>query len=448
MGLVLGVAVAAGCVGKIGGDSPPTVYSEDHPVLPGPRFALTEFMSQETCAECHQREADEWSKSAHAHAMRDPVFQALVARAGEESPDTRAFCVSCHSNVGTAAQAIDADYTFASLPDVVMEGVTCESCHRVQSVRTRIGNAGQDLDPTAPMQGTVYAGNASAAHDTVKSDVLGASELCGSCHDVSVGGLQLEQPYEEWSAGPAREDGQVCIDCHMPGGYGETVPNYGLEPRPIRRHTFLGPGALMWLSDLPEDEVREVRHEVAQQLERSLDIAVVTPAAALGGSRTTLRVVLQNTVRGHRFPTGSAFFRELWLRLRVTDASGLTLFDSGDADIHGEPVASALWLSARLLDADGRPTLYPWRAASIESHALEPLERRAIDVPIDVPAGVVGPLQVEASLVFQSFPSALLGELGLPAALASRLDLGRATQQIAVPSSPPSATELSLPAEP
>lgn len=349
----LALAAAGGCVGKITGDEPSTLSREEVPVRPEPALQLSEFTSAQTCAGCHQRQADEWSKSAHAHAMHDPVFQALVTRAGAEAPDKRAFCVSCHSNVGTAAQAIDPDYTFATLPDLVMEGVTCESCHRVQSVRAIVGNAGHELDPSGPMQGSVYAGNTSPQHDTETSKVLGGAELCGSCHDVRAGDLALERPYEEWASGPARDDGQVCIDCHMPGGYGESVPNYGLAPRPIRRHTFLGPGALMWLSELSEPEAREVRHEVEEQLARSLRLELVVPAAALGASRTTLRVLLENTVRGHRFPTGSAFFRELWVRLRVSDAVGLVVFDSGDADIRGEAEPSGLWLSARLLDSSG-----------------------------------------------------------------------------------------------
>lgn len=448
LGTVLGVAVTSACVGKISEEERPALQLAAQPVLPAPRVELSEFMSQQTCAECHAREADEWSRSAHAHAMRDPVFQALVTKAGAEAPDKRAFCVSCHSNVGTVSGAIDPDYSFATLPSIVLEGVTCESCHRVQSVRPPVGNAGHQLDPREPMQGSVYAGNLSPAHDTVKSDVIGAAELCGSCHDVRAGELPLEQPYAEWSSAPARADGQVCIDCHMPGSYGESAPNYGLEPRPIRRHTFVGPGALMWLSELSPDEAREVQHEVEEQLSRSLAVELVVPAAAMAESSSTLRVVLENTVRGHRFPTGSSFFRQLWLRVRVTDASGRVVFDSGDADIQGERAASELWLSARLLDADGAPTLYPWRAAEIENHALEPLERRALDLDFDVPAGSVGPLQVEASLVFQSFPSGLLAELGLPAELASRLELGRASAQIAVPLSSPNATELTLPLEP
>jgi hypothetical protein len=201
----------------------------------------------------------------------------------------------------------------------------------------------------------------------------------------------------------------------------------------------------MWLSALSESEAREVRHEVEEQLARSLRIELSVPAAALAESRTTVRVLLENTVRGHRFPTGSAFFRELWVRLRVSDATGLVVFDSGDAMIRGEAEPSELWLSARLLDASGQPTLYPWRAADIENHSLAPLERRAIDVPLDVPAGVVGPLRVDASLVFQSFPSELLAELGLPDELASRMDLSSASALVAVPEPPPSVPDFTRP---
>ena len=103
-------------------------------------------------------------------------------------------------------------------------------------------------------------------------------------------------------------------------------------------------------------------------------------------------------------------------------------------------MADAALVEARLPLIDGDKAL-----AQVTHEVCAPLERRAIDVSLEVPAGVVGPLRVEASLVFQSFPSELLAELGLPEELASRLELSSASALVAVPEAPPTVPELCVP---
>jgi len=359
--------------------------------------------------------------------MTDPVFQALVARAGKETDQTEHFCVSCHSNIGTVAGRGGVGSAFDSFDPIVLEGVTCESCHRVTGV-FRKSNAGHVLDPESPMQGTVRAGNRSPYHETEKSAVLGTPELCASCHDVSSqSGLQLEQPYVEWSDSQARTNGLVCIDCHMPRTLGRSAEGFGLPERPVRQHAFLGIGALAAATASHASEADAIGREVRELLGRSVAVSIESDVFSARG-RARLYVVVHNRVEGHRFPTGSAFFRQLWLRVRVRDAQGTLLFDSqARARNNASTPTPSLLLSARLFDDAGQVTQLPWHAARVENNSLQAGEERLIPIAFELDASNEGPLWVEASLELRSFPEDLLEELGLARELATVFEVSAVT---------------------
>ncbi|MEY2930441.1 MAG: hypothetical protein RL033_1190 [Pseudomonadota bacterium] len=354
--------------------------------------------------------------------MTDPVFRALVTLAETEGSSRGRFCISCHSNVGTTAKAVPQPIVFDDMNSIVLEGVTCESCHRVGEV-VRPANAAHILDPRAPMQGTARAGEASPYHETARSPVLGTSELCGSCHDVQLEtGVDLESPYAEWKQSPARSDGLVCIDCHMPRTIGIAAEGFDLPERPVRRHTFLGMGALSAATSSGKPGLEALEAEVRLLLAQSVSVRVESDVfASPAGARVYLMV--QNHVAGHRIPTGSAFFRQLWLRVWIGDAKGTTYFDSRLSG-EGDPrIRDRFLFSARLFDEVAEPTLFPWRAASLQSTALQPGEERLVTVPFPLDSAVRGPLIIEASLEMRAFPPELIAQLGLDARLAEPLSI-------------------------
>lgn len=392
------------------------------------KLALGDFTSESTCSGCHPHQAEQWQHSAHAHSMTDPVFQALLSRAERDPEPTRDFCVSCHSNIGTAIGEVPERAPFERMDPIVLEGVTCESCHRVTDVY-RSANAGHTLSPREPMQGTVHAGNESPYHDTVRSDVLGTPELCASCHDVqSPQGVALEQPYREWSDSKARSEGLVCVDCHMPRSLGRAAEGFDLPERPVRRHTFLGLGALSAALADGSNEAEGIRGDLQILLEQSVSLSIDRDVFA-AGRQARLYVRVQSHVEGHRFPTGSNFFRQLWLHVRVRDASGRLLYDNRQAPAPSTASISPFLLSARLLDQNGAVTQLPWRAAQLENRALGLGETRLIPVPFALAPTATGPLSIEAWLELRSFPEELLEELQLPAQLATPFELARTTVQ-------------------
>jgi len=125
----------------------------------GPHTELTD----EDCRDCHLDVADDWSRSPHAHAYDDPIFQQQWIGLG--SPDT---CLACHTT-----------NFIASSGEYDAEGVSCQACHG-----TATANHPPEIVPT-------------------KAD----TDYCGSCHTTTL---------SEWRKTSHAVAGVGCMDCHNP----------------------------------------------------------------------------------------------------------------------------------------------------------------------------------------------------------------------------------------
>jgi hypothetical protein len=209
----------------------------------------------------------------------------------------------------------------------------------------------------------------------------------------------------------------------MPRTLGRAAEGFGLPERPVRQHSFLGLGALTAATGSHATEADATAGEVREVLEKSVAVSIDSDVFSARG-RARVYVVVHNRVEGHRFPTGSAFFRQLWLRVRIRDAQGAVLYDTQAQPNGPEPMASLL-ISARLLDAAGKVTQFPWQAARLDNNSLQSGEDRLIAIRFDLAESRKDPVSVEASLELRSFPEALLEELGLAPELAPVFEVSR-----------------------
>ena len=237
------------------------------------------YPSAESCRECHPKHYEEWRASGHAYAAVSPMFTRFEQAMTELTQGTvGAFCMRCHSPVGTqlklprAASMLDA-------PPVVREGVTCIACHRVREHYWR-SNGDRRIEP-GDIHQPVYGGHGGAGVAAAVADAerlklklhpeqsgpgqkmhragfffepLTNSDICVSCHQVAVHpGIWLEVVHAQYRSGPAAKKGISCQDCHMgavpgkPEGYefahaAELSGKPFGQPRKHANHSFWGPG--------------------------------------------------------------------------------------------------------------------------------------------------------------------------------------------------------------
>jgi hypothetical protein len=266
-------------------------------------------------------------------------------------------------------------------------------------------------------------GGAHRALTAADREYLGSSELCGTCHDVRLFGTdvlgrakgehfkRLRNGYTEWlayrDARAARGlSAPTCQDCHLssfPGVCVATVrgalaplagsPLEAASCPPGTHFERREPGELPWsLVAVSSTEPRpshphylsavemplSLRFDPALASDRALDSAGIPlgmrarrdlllarslklelgPLARVG-NELEVPVSVENVGAGHKVPGGFSQERELWVHLRVTDASGRLLYEVGRVDRPDQDLLDKRFLRVRtddsVLDAAGRP---------------------------------------------------------------------------------------------
>jgi hypothetical protein len=182
-----------------------------------------DFMGPDFCGNCHINDYNEWSKSAHANAFVDPVFQERWQSQG--SPTA---CLECHT---TGFERETGEYIF--------EGVTCEECHGeagtmdVKKATEECSDC-HNLSPLPVFEEWLEAEHGHSAiecaecHEVHRLELVEEEpiDLCAMCHDTTV---------QDYSVGEHGDDSYDCLDCHMARTLIEEDPR-GTE---ISDHSFM-----------------------------------------------------------------------------------------------------------------------------------------------------------------------------------------------------------------
>ena len=245
----------------------------------------------ETCGRCQRDILLAWKKSAHAHAMENPLFQDALERAQDlAGGPVRSTCLECH------APSVRYSGDLALRAKVTWEGVTCDFCHSVKAVHFTERNPSYEVAfdgvKTGPL-GEV----SSPAHGTAFSEVHTSSLVCAGCHEYrNSTGFLVFGTYSEWAQSRYGREGIHCQQCHM----GERAGNV-VDPK-IKRVTR----GTINLHEMPGS--RSV-----SQLNQAIQIRLNTERE---GEELIVRVRIRNRGAGHMVPTGSAL-RRLNLEVRV-----------------------------------------------------------------------------------------------------------------------------------
>ncbi|WP_429083379.1 YncE family protein [Aeromonas bivalvium] len=400
-----------------------------------------EWLNSASCQNCHQEAFADWSESNHRlMGNSHPYYKVVQALAREtEGEAFGQWCQGCHmpQQVLTGQQDLPkGSHMFeqggASLiaahqagEPVVEEGTGCVLCHRI----TRIEDAGGNSAFTVNLkdrESYVFedAPGGSLKHwlaerqinarpamhkASYQKDFYQDAALCKSCHNEFAPGTgaNIVNTWDEWenssfakAEDPAKR--RTCIDCHMnpePGNGGAPVAGQSTENGTMKarlyRHNFTG----------AQHQLVGLRNPALEQESLALLRSSATLSARIEGAADNQQLVVRvaNTGAGHALPTGVADFRELWLELTVTDASGKRVLASG------QPVDGAVPEDARLFrkvfgDAEGKPVgLKFWRYAKLLEDTRIPADGWR-DEAWPLPADAKGPFKADIRLNFRTYP--------------------------------------------
>ncbi len=360
-------------------------------------FSGSDFSGDAYCNGCHSTLHAQWQPSMHAQAVSDQIYQknlslVLSDLGGPDNAEalaTQAFCLKCHTPIGTMTGDIPPRSAIA------ISGVSCDFCHTVSGTTGVIGNASYVNTPGDVKRGP-YVDSISPGHDTTLSTLHAQADFCGMCHDVyhPTNGLPLEQTYTEWKNGPYAAKNIPCQHCMM----GEMRDTRAASQGPVRpvvfAHFFAGGNFALGNKNEAKKRLRSAA---------TIDLKV-DKSSAKPGDKLNINVKLTNSGAGHKIPTGLTEIRDMWLEIRGIDNTGkpTKIFEERFATV--------------LEDAQGKHdgTVPVWRAVKIYSdNRIAPQEARAYTQTVTIPGGAAGVYKITASLNYRSATKEATDKLGL-----------------------------------
>jgi hypothetical protein len=357
-----------------------------------------ELSSPQNCAQCHGNynatiePYANWQGSMMSHASRDPLFEANLAIANQDAPESGDLCLRCHFPRGwLAGRSVPTDGSRMQQEDRF--GVSCDLCHRMvdpvfvpgispatdsnilASLKfpgTNYGNGMFVIDPSSIQRGPFT--NAAAPHLFTISAFHRTSAFCGTCHDISNPAFTkdgdgiyqpnafdatstsfsphnigpVERTFSEWRnseynsvagvhapqfAGN-KPGGNVssCQDCHMRdvSGYGcNTNLNAGVPWRnDLPLHDMTG-GSTWIPSLLTNLYPGEVNAAAVQAgIDRATQLLAKTATLSATESAGSLKVIVTNEC-GHKLPTGYPEGRRVWVNVKFYNEAMHLIAESG-----------------------------------------------------------------------------------------------------------------------
>src|SRR5487761_1350167 len=297
------------------------------------------FPTATYCGKCHQEAYRQWRQSLHSNSFRTPFYRASVnVLMNTKGIEFTRFCDSCHNPVGVFTGALTEHSQVDRKFDA--DGLTCMTCHSIQSLKSTAGNGGYEMGIPAVMvdaEGNRIPGEApyykimehpERHAQAVMKDIYRTPEFCASCHKASLPSslndykfIRAFTVYDEWQNSKFSQrnpltfytaDLKTCQDCHMKRAP-ITEPDYGAKKGTLLSHRWLAGNTAVPFYYGFDEQLQKTVEFLKSGNYLNVDLFAVKPAdkttmtAPLGTEPFRLepneivevRVVVQNKNIGH-----------------------------------------------------------------------------------------------------------------------------------------------------
>jgi Tfp pilus assembly protein PilF len=327
------------------------------------------FPDAQYCGHCHQEAYRQWRQALHSNSFRTPFYRNSVnILLRTKGVEFARHCDSCHNPIAVLAGAMNPGATLDRSFD--RDGLTCTTCHSIQSVQSKLGNGGFVMGVPAVLvdeQGKRIPGIVPDAEilahldrhsKAVMQDIYHTPEFCAACHKANLPPtlndykwIRAFTAYDEWQNSKFSNrnpltfytaDFTTCQGCHM-----KRAPNVLPEPG-AKDGTFVSHRWEAGNTAVPfyygfDDQLKKTIDFLHSGNYLNVDLfglrigndsPIVAPLGTLpfslhAGDPLEALVVIQNKNIGHSLVPEVRDLYEAWVQFTVTDATGAVIHQSG-----------------------------------------------------------------------------------------------------------------------
>jgi tetratricopeptide (TPR) repeat protein len=327
------------------------------------------FLSAQYCGHCHQEAYHQWRQALHSNSFRTPFYrQSVNILIRTKGVEFVRHCDSCHNPIAVLSGALNPNSTVDRMFD--RDGVTCTTCHSIQSVKSIQGNGGFVMAvPSAlvdengnRISGMVPDAEILAHLDrhskAVMQDIYHTPEFCAACHKANLPPtlndykwIRAFTAYDEWQNSKFSNrnpltfyttDFTTCQGCHMKRAP-NALPEPGSKNGTFSSHRWLaGNTAVPFYFGFNEQLEKTIEFlrsgnylnvdifglKIGEDGKLIAPLGTV-PFAVKAGDTLETYIVIQNKNIGHSLVPEVRDLYEAWTQFTVTAADGTKIYESG-----------------------------------------------------------------------------------------------------------------------
>ena len=440
-------------------------FGKDAPFLPsnatssnGQFLSPRSFYTAQYCGHCHQQSYHQWRQSVHANAFRNPWYLKNVNMLiDEKGVQFSRHCEGCHNPVallsGDLSQGMPKKRPFED------EGVTCSTCHSIQSVDTTgtgsyfMGIPAVLVDEngapiTRPVSDAEILAHLDRHSRAVMRPLYKTPEFCATCHKAAIPRslddykwLRAFTVYDEWQGSSFSRQSPLpfyrkdvvsnCQTCHMPRNpLPDGASDPGAKDGKLASHRWTGGNTLMAAYYKYDEQAKKLVDflrnaadgngvlnvdifglEKESAAATSSDQVLVAPLGLTSfslapGETLVADVVIQNKGIGHSLVPEQRDFYEAWVDFTVKDSAGKTLAESGFIQPDGNLDPSAHSFTNRLINIKGELNgiheIWHNRVLAY-NNTIQSGRSQLVRYRFRLPKGMTGAVSLTASVKYRRF---------------------------------------------